>query len=81
MRQSGLHRIRNGRIVKRLLRRKLGLAPAPKRQMFKGLIELLRRNHPYDTDNLTRAMECLAPHAHNLHRFGSADEAFRSFSE
>jgi adenylate kinase family enzyme len=70
-------RIRDGRIVKRFLRRKFGLAHAPKRETFKGLIELLRWNHAYDTDNLARAMDSLAPHAHKLHRFDSADEALR----
>jgi hypothetical protein len=53
--------LRDWRILKRFIVRKLGLSQG-KRETFKGLVELLRWNHGYDSDNLTRALSVLEPY-------------------
>lgn len=52
--------------------------PAPKRETLKGLIDLIRWHNVYDADNLVRAMEGLAPHAHKVDRFDFTDKALGS---
>lgn len=60
---------------------KIGRAHPPKRETLNGLIDLIRWNNVYEADNLVRAMECLASHAHEAHRFDSTDEALGALLE
>ncbi|MBN2307832.1 MAG: DNA topology modulation protein FlaR [Candidatus Hydrogenedentes bacterium] len=67
--------LRDARIVRRFLARKLGLERAVKKETLAGLIGLLRWNHGYDNDNLARALDALEPYEHKVHAFRSADAA------
>ena len=47
--------LRDVRIIKRFLKRKFGLIYPKKKETFKGLFELLKWNHGYDSKNLKQA--------------------------
>ena len=47
--------IRDWRILKRFLKRRLGVIPSKKKETFKGLRELITWNHRYDGNNLAQA--------------------------
>lgn len=47
--------LRDVRIIKRFLMRKLGLRPSKKKETFQGLVNLLKWNHGYDSQNLEPA--------------------------
>ncbi|MCP4644641.1 MAG: DNA topology modulation protein FlaR [bacterium] len=70
--------VRDGRIAKRFIGRKVGWVPAPKRETFLGQLSLLRWNHGYNRDNLARTMEVLDGFAPKVHTFRSADDAAAS---
>ena len=68
--------LRDVRILRRFVARRLGLVPSSKKGTFSGLMALLRWNHGYDGDNLVRALEALRIHEQKCRSFGAADEAF-----
>lgn len=47
--------IRDWRIIKRYLKRKLGLIPGNKKETLKGLVKLIKWNHNYDKKNMVEA--------------------------
>jgi len=51
--------IRDFRIIKRFIKRKLGIVSFKKKDTFKGLIELLKWNHVYDKKNLIEIEDML----------------------
>lgn len=51
--------IRDYRIIKRFLMRKMGLTPRNKKETLKGLVNLLKWNHKYDKRNMVEAEEII----------------------
>lgn len=51
--------IRDYRIIKRFLMRKMGLTPRNKKETLKGLLNLLKWNHKYDKRNMVQAEEII----------------------
>lgn len=51
--------IRDWRIIKRFIKRKIGLAPCNKRETLKGLIGLINWNHNYDKKNIIEAEQMI----------------------
>ena len=47
--------VRDARVIRRFIKRKLGLVPS-KRESLRDLRQLLQWNHNYDDDNYPRAM-------------------------
>jgi len=72
--------LRDWRILKRFIVRKLGLSQG-KRETFKGLVELLRWNHGYDSDNLTRARSVLEPYRDKMIECRRASEVEHTISK
>ena len=52
--------LRDLRIFWRFLERKLGFIPSKKKETFKGLFELVKWNHGYDSKNLKQARAYIA---------------------
>lgn len=51
--------IKDWRIIKRFLIRKIGLAPCNKRETIKGLIDLIKWNHDYDKRHMIEAEQMI----------------------
>ena len=65
--------LRDWRILKRFVSRKLGIAPS-KRESLLDLYRLIQWNHRYDSNNLKRAMDFIRDFEHKLVAFRCADE-------
>ena len=65
--------LRDWRIVKRFVSRKLGIMPT-KRENLLDLYRLIQWNHKYDGDNLKRAMDFAYEFEHKIVVYGSADD-------
>jgi adenylate kinase family enzyme len=72
--------LRHWRIVRRFLRRKLGLERCQKRETLKSLWNLLKWNHAFEGDNLKRARECLEVYGQKVHEFSGLDDALPALS-
>lgn len=51
--------IRDWRIIRRFVKRKIGLVPYNKKETLKGLIELIKWNHSYDKKNMIEAEQMI----------------------
>ncbi len=67
--------LRDARILKRFVSRRLGIEKTSKKETISGLVALLRWNHGYDGDNLARALKQLQAHEGKVHTFRKADQA------
>jgi adenylate kinase family enzyme len=65
--------LRDWRILKRFVSRKLGIVPT-KRESLLDLYRLIRWNHKYDVDNLKRAMKLIRDFEHKLVACCCADD-------
>jgi adenylate kinase family enzyme len=65
--------LRDWRIVKRFVSRKLGIIPTKKESPL-DLYRLIDWNHKYDTDNLKRAMDFMQEFDHKVVACRSADD-------
>jgi adenylate kinase family enzyme len=65
--------LRDWRILKRFMTRKLGVKPT-KRESFLDLYRLIQWNHTYDGDNLKRAIDFLREFADKVITYRSADD-------
>jgi adenylate kinase family enzyme len=69
--------LRDWRIVKRFVTRKLGVVPT-KRESLLDLCHLIQWNHTYDGDNLRRVLEFLRDFEHKVVRYNCADDLLNS---
>lgn len=65
--------LRDWRILKRFVSRKLGIVPS-KRESLLDLYGLMQWNHKYDSDNLQRAMDFIHDFEHKLVACRCADD-------
>jgi adenylate kinase family enzyme len=65
--------LRDWRILKRFVSRKLGIMPT-KRESLLDLYRLIQWNHKYDSDNLKRAMDFIRDFEHKLVTRRCADD-------
>jgi len=66
--------VRDIRILKRFILRKLHLIPSQKKETLRSLMDLLQWNHNYE-NSLKKALECLKLHNNKTYIFQSADKA------
>ncbi|WP_210367764.1 AAA family ATPase [Bacillus sp. REN3] len=71
--------VRDWRIIKRFFMRKLKLAPAPRRESFKNLRELLKWNHRYDSKDLVQAVKMLKKHNDKVIILTKNKDIFKTF--
>jgi adenylate kinase family enzyme len=55
---------RDWRIIKRFLKRKIGLIPCNKKETLKGVVELIKWNHNYDKKNMAEAEQMIDKFTH-----------------
>ena len=70
--------IRDFRIIKRFIKRKLGLLNS-KKETLKDLYNLLTWNHQYDNKNMVKALEMINNLNDNIFHFNSSQEVINEF--
>ncbi len=73
--------LRDFRIIKRFLFRKMKIIKSKKKETLKGLIELLIWNHEYDNDNLKRAYVLINIYKEKVIELNKADEIIKILKE
>lgn len=58
--------LRDWRIMKRFMLRKIRLLPTQKKESFRSFIELIKWNHQFDHHHLRKALEFLTPFSHKI---------------
>jgi adenylate kinase family enzyme len=58
--------LRDVRIIRRFLKRKFGLSSSKKKETLKGLFELLKWNHGYDSKNLKQSRSYITELGYNV---------------
>lgn len=72
--------LRDWRILKRFVSRKLGIMPTKRESLF-DLYRLIHWNHKYDVDNLKRAMDFIREFEHKVVACCSADDLLTRVTE
>lgn len=67
--------VRDFRILRRFVLRKLGFQQSAKKETVSSLVALIRWNHSYDRNNLVASLEHLQAHESKVHTFRTADQA------
>jgi len=70
--------LRDFRVIKRFVLKKLGLYKTGKKERLKDLISLLKWNHYYEKVRITETLKCVKPFKTKTIFFNSADEAFEN---
>jgi adenylate kinase family enzyme len=73
--------VRDWRIVKRFLLRKVKLASSPRKENLKTLIDLLKWNHQYDGNNLVEAIKLMKPYKDKVIILTKDDDVFKLFKK
>ncbi|NKE06618.1 DNA topology modulation protein FlaR [Mesobacillus selenatarsenatis] len=73
--------VRDWRIVKRFILRKVKLASSPRKENVKMLIDLLKWNHQYDGNNLVQAIKMMKPYKDKVIILTKNDDVFKLFKK
>ena len=73
--------VRDWRIVKRFLLRKVKLASSPRKENLKTLIDLIKWNHQYDNNNLVDAIKLMKPYRDKVIILTKNDDVFKLFKK
>ncbi|WP_102262406.1 P-loop NTPase family protein [Mesobacillus jeotgali] len=73
--------VRDWRIVKRFVLRKVKLVSSPRKENVKTLIDLLRWNHQYDGNNLVEAIKLMKPYKDKVIILTKNDDVFKLFKK
>lgn len=71
--------VRDWRIVKRFILRKAKLAPSPRKENLKTLIDFLKWNHQYDGNNLVEAIKLMKPYKDKVIILTKSEDVFKLF--
>ncbi|RSD28771.1 DNA topology modulation protein FlaR [Mesobacillus subterraneus] len=71
--------VRDWRIIKRFILRKIKLAPVSRKENIKSLIDLLKWNHQYDGSNLVNAIKLMKPYRDKVIILTKNDDVFKLF--
>ncbi|MGM0924004.1 MAG: DNA topology modulation protein FlaR [Bacillota bacterium] len=72
--------IRDWRIIKRFVKRRLRIESTTKKETIKSLYQLIKWNHTYDRDNLTKALKMLKEHQDKVFVVKSNEEILKFFN-
>lgn len=73
--------VRDWRILKRFILRKVKLASSPRKENVKMLIDLLKWNHQYDGNNLVQAIKMMKPYKDKVIILTKNDDVFKLFKK
>lgn len=73
--------VRDWRIVKRFILRKVKLASSTRKENLKTLVDLLKWNHSYDGNNLVEAVKLMKPYKDKVIILTKNDDVFRLFKK
>lgn len=73
--------VRDWRLVKRFLLRKVKLASSPRKENVKMLVDLLKWNHQYDGNNLVQAIKMMKPYKDKVIILTKNDDVFKLFKK
>lgn len=71
--------LRDVRIIKRYIKRKLTSEPSFKNETIRSIYELLKRNHNYDRDNLPKALQMLKMYSNKVFILKNNHEILKYF--
>jgi adenylate kinase family enzyme len=73
--------VRDWRIVKRFILRKVKLASSQRKENLKTLVDLLKWNHSYDGNNLVEAIKLMKPYKDKVIILTKNDDVFKLFKK
>ncbi|WP_079508650.1 hypothetical protein [Mesobacillus jeotgali] len=71
--------VRDWRIIKRFVLRKVKLASSPRKENLKTLSDLIKWNHQYDSNNLVEAIKLMKPYKDKVIILTKKDDVFKLF--